>query len=826
MTTSSDQPAAPDELAALAVELEKGIGFHREGNLVQAMQIYGNLLAQKPDYADALHLMGEALYRQGRYKQALGYLNLAIAVAPHHFFLNTRATVFLAMGLLNEAQQDLKRALSQFPEYAEAYVNLSAVYRQQKKFRQAREAAAAATKLMPESPAAWNNAAAIDMEQGRFDEAIDLFNHALKLAPNYAPAYKNIGKIRVHQSYWDLALAPLEKAAEDLNDMEAQYLLARAYRLHRRFEDAVPPLQRAMRNMSLEERAKALEGPYLMETLYAVCSELDGVLSRHADAVELYKLALEALPSDMIIQNNLGASNFRMGNYAEAIAVLKKSLEQNPDLTLARVNLGVNYIMTGDPDAAIAEFERCLETEPGHMGALGWLIGEKCNLAKWDHLQELRRRIAENLDDPEKTDAINSFILLSNFEDVGQLHRWTKKAAKQMYDSYGIQPLGVTGAGRQHKRIRLAYYSFDMRNHPVAHLTAELFGLHNRDEFEVFIYSYGPDDGHPVRARIVNSVEHFVDVQVASIKQMAERIRDDEIDILVDLSGNTRGAKPQLIAYRAAPVQVMWLGYIGTTGTNIYDYLVADKFVIPDGFEQYYEEKILRLPNTFQVTDSKRKQIERAVKRADYGLPEDAFIFCDFNQSFKIQPEMFAVWVRIMKRLPDAILWLLQGHPSFEPNLRKEWEKTGLPQDRLIVSPRVPIEEHLARVGLADLFIDTYPCGSGATANDVLWSGLPLLALAGSTMVSRMAGSLLGAVGLPELVARDYEEYESKAIHFAEHRDELRALRDRLTTNRLSHPLFDTPRFVRNLEQGYKLMAHRAWAGIPPENITVVEQTE
>lgn len=823
MTSSIDQPVIPDEMAALAVELEKGIAFHREGNLAQAMQVYANLLAQKPDYADALHLMGEALYRQGRLKQALGYLNLAVSIAPHHFFLNTRANVLLAMGLLMEAQQDLKRALSQVPEYGEAFINLSAVYRQQKKFRQAREAATNATRLMPESPAAWNNAAAIDMEQGRFDEAIEQFKHALHLVPNYTPAYKNIAKIRIHQSYWDLALAPLERAAEDLNDLESQYLLARAYRLHRRFEDAVPPLQRAMRNMSLEDRANAMAGPYLAETLYAVCSELDGVLSRPAEAIELYQLALDALPNDLILSNNLGASNFRMGNYAEAVKVLTRTLEINPELTLARVNLGVNHIMMGNPDAAIAEFERCLVTEPGHMGAMGWLIGEKCNLARWDGLQALRAQVAENLDDPNKTDAINSFILLSNFEDVGQLHRWTKKAAKQMYDSFAIQPLAVSGIGRQHKRIRLAYYSFDIRNHPVAHLTAEMFGLHNRDEFEVFVYSYGPDDGHPVRARIVNSVEHFVDVQAASIKQMAERMRDDEIDILVDLSGNTRGAKPQVLAYRPAPVQVMWLGYIGTTGTTIYDYLVADEFVIPEGYEQHYEEKLLRLPNTFQVTDSKRSQIDRVVRREDYGLPADAFIFCDFNQSFKIQPEMFEVWARIMKRVPHAVLWLLQGHPNFEPNLRKEWESAGLAQERLIVSPRVPIEEHLARVGLADLFIDTYPCGSGATANDVLWSGLPLLALAGSTMVSRMAGSLLGAVGLPELVASNYQDYEDKAVYYAEHGDELLALRRRLATEKLAHPLFDTPRFVRNLEGGFKIMAQRTWAGLEPAHITVAE---
>ncbi|MEO6291492.1 MAG: hypothetical protein ABIO88_02595, partial [Burkholderiaceae bacterium] len=306
--------------------------------------------------------------------------------------------------------------------------------------------------------------------------------------------------------------------------------------------------------------------------------------------------------------------------------------------------------------------------------------------------------------------------------------------------------------------------------------------------------------------------------------KIAERIRDDEIDILVDLSGNTRGAKPQLMAYRAAAVQVMWLGFIGTTGSAYYDYVIGDQFVIPEGFDPHYQEKILRLPNTFQVTDSKRQTSTKVITRADSGLPEGAFVFCDFNQSFKIQPEMFEVWCRIIKAVPNSVLWLLQGHPSFERNLRIEWAKQGLEDSRLVMSGRVPVEEHLARVGLADLFIDTYPCGSGATANDVLWMGLPLLSLAGGTMVSRMAGSLLNAVGAPELVTNSYTEYEQKAVHLATHPDELAAIRNRMKETRQTCPLFDTARFVRNLDRGFEEIALLARAGSEPKAITVLEE--
>ena len=353
-------------------------------------------------------------------------------------------------------------------------------------------------------------------------------------------------------------------------------------------------------------------------------------------------------------------------------------------------------------------------------------------------------------------------------------------------------------------------------------LTAELYGRHDRKEFEVFIYSYGPDDGHPARARIAATAEHFVDLQGLSIQQMAERIRDDEIDILVDLSGDTRGAKPQVMAYHAAPAQLMWLGYMGTSGTPNYDYLVSDNFLSPPGTEDCYTEKLLRLPETFQVIDTKRPVNPQKATRAEHGLPEDAFVLCNFSQSFKIQPETFEAWVRIVQGIPNSVLWLAQGPNGFEQNLRAQWEKAGLPAERLIVSPRMPVDQHLARIGLADLFIDTFPYSSGATANDVLWSSVPLLALTGTTMVSRMAGSLLRAIGLPELVATNHAEYVQKAIHYATHREELAALRSRLAKAKEARSgYFDTPRFVRHLEDGYRQIASRSREGLPAAHVDV-----
>lgn len=813
-------PAAPAEDAARL--LEQGLALHRAGRFAEALQVYGQLLSRFAAHADAWHLAGEALYRLGRPRLALDHVNRAIAQSPHHFYFNTRATILMHLGLPAEAQQDLHRAIEARADYAEAHVNLSAVYRERKMFSQARAAAAEATRLAPQAPAAWNNAGAIDMEQDRLDEALGHFARALAIDPGHVAAHKNIGKIRAHRQDWAGALASLQQAQAGTPDFEASCLLARALTHCGRPEDAVAPMQRAMRHATPEVRAGALAQPEAMATLYGVCATLEGPAMRFAEAAELYRLALESMPEQEALLNNLGAANFRQGRYDAAIDVLERALALHPRQVLARCNLGVTFVMAGRSPEAIAQFEQCLRDDPGFMPAMVWLLGEKTHIARWDGLAELRARLAERLDDPANDQTVSSFVLLANYDDARRLKAWTQRSATLADRNLGIQPFADGRARRSSPRIRVGYCSFDLRNHPVAHLTAELFGLHERAAFEVFVYSYGPDDGHPVRARIAASAEHFVDLHGRSVRQMAERIREDELDILVDLSGDTRGARPQTMAYRAAPAQLLWLGYMGTSGTPNYDYLVSDPFLSPPGTEDCCTEKLLRLPETFQVIDTQRPVDARRPTRAEHGLPQDAFVLCNFSQSFKIQPETFAAWVRIVQGIPNAVLWLAQGPEGFERNLRAQWDATGLAPARLVVSPRLPLAQHLARIGLADLFVDTFPYGSGATANDALWSGVPLLALAGTTMVSRMAGSLLCAIGLPELVATDHDGYVRKAIRCATHPQELAALRARLVAARDARSgYFDTPRFVRHLEDGFRQIAARSRQGLPAAHIDV-----
>jgi protein O-GlcNAc transferase len=335
------------------------------------------------------------------------------------------------------------------------------------------------------------------------------------------------------------------------------------------------------------------------------------------------------------------------------------------------------------------------------------------------------------------------------------------------------------------------------------------------------VYSYGPDDGHPVRKRIQDGVEHFVNLEGCSLQGMVQRIRSDEIDILIDLSGNTRGAKIQVMGHRPAPVQLHWLGFIGSMGCQYYDYTIVDHFVAPEGADAYFDEKLVRMPQCYQINDTARSQAVTTRTRADFGLPADGFVFADFNQSFKLQPEMFSAWVEIIKQVPDSVLWLADGHHAYLRNVRAAWAAAGLEPSRLIIAPRVSADKYLEQYQFADLFLDVFPYTSGTTASDCLWVGCPLLALVGKTMVARMAGSLVSNAGLPEMLAYSVDEYIEKAVYYATHPVELGALRKRLIDTRMTAPLFDTERFVRYLENAYEQMAKKSWAGEPLTAIAV-----
>ncbi|WP_284262980.1 UDP-N-acetylglucosamine-peptide N-acetylglucosaminyltransferase [Bradyrhizobium iriomotense] len=379
----------------------------------------------------------------------------------------------------------------------------------------------------------------------------------------------------------------------------------------------------------------------------------------------------------------------------------------------------------------------------------------------------------------------------------------------------------IPGTPSPASRLRVAYLSADFRRHATAHLTAGLFEEHDRARFDVSAISYGPDDRSEMRDRLKAAFERFEDVSHLTDEDVVKLIRQLDIQVLVDLGGFTAFARPKILARRAAPIQVNYLGFPGTMGASYIDYVMADRIVIPEGEQKYYAEKVIYLPDSYQATDGRRPPLPNGPTRSDVGLADDAFVYCAFNRTSKITPPLFDAWMRLLTKTAGSVLWLLDGDPVARENLKREAVARGIAAERIVFAPHVPTDEHLARHQLADLFLDTLPYNAHTTASDALWAGLPVLTCLGTAFAGRVAASLLNAVGLPELVTRSLDEYESLALRIA-HDSELRtALKSKLATHRSTWPLFDTVGMTRHVEKALDEMWRRHCAGEAPASFAV-----
>jgi len=372
------------------------------------------------------------------------------------------------------------------------------------------------------------------------------------------------------------------------------------------------------------------------------------------------------------------------------------------------------------------------------------------------------------------------------------------------------------------QKIRIGYFSADFRNHAVSLLTAELYELHDKNKFEIIAFSFGVDDKSPIRSRLQQAFNQFIDVSNMSDLKIALLARKLEIDIAVDLGGHTQDSRTGIFSYRAAPIQVNYLGYPGTMGTEYMDYIVADKTIIPKTFQDFYREKVVYLPDTYMVDDSKRMASSRVFTRNECGLPENIFVFCCFNNDYKFNPKILNAWSKILLEVEKSVLWISENNQGFKVNLTTEFERRGVESSRIIFAQRVELmADHLARYALADIFLDTHPYNAHTTAVDSLKSGIPVLTLVGRSFASRVAASLLDAIGLPELITNTQEEYEALAIELATNPQKLVEIKLKLVNNRMTTPLFDTPLFTKNLEAAYIKMMDRYHKNLEPDHITI-----
>jgi protein O-GlcNAc transferase len=502
--------------------------------------------------------------------------------------------------------------------------------------------------------------------------------------------------------------------------------------------------------------------------------------------------------------------------FVEALQCFDAALALAPDYPGILRNRGNALMDLRRHEDAVHCFARLVEVAPDHPWALGNLYHTQTLCCDWTSIDVIADRIQSAVRAGKV--AIVPFIHLTLSDSpADQLRSARIEAAVHAKPAL---PPPLRGIRYGHQRIRIAYLSADFRQHPVPQLAVHLFETHDRTRFEVTAISFGADTGDPMRRRLERAFDHFLDVRERGDVDVARLMREREIDIAVDLMGYTNNARPGILAYRAAPVQVGYLGYPGTLGSARIDYIVADRHVVPRGEEEHYAERVVRLPDTYFVHDPAQHIGERPT-RTEAGLPEGAFVFCCFNNNYKIMPATFGAWMRILANVDHAVLWLLVPGGIAQRNLRREAAARGVDPARLIFASRVPPEVHLARQQLADLFLDTHHYNAHTTAVDALWVGLPLLTYPGSTIAGRVATGLLHAVGMPELVARDLADYEVRAVELARAPAMLRALREQLARNRSTFPLFDPVRYRVALEAAYTTMWTRSEAGLDAEAFDV-----
>lgn len=756
--------------ADLYVILTSGMRYHHQGDLKRAKDAYRRVLNAQPKHADALHLLGVIALQTSTPDKALKYIDKAISVNAKiaEYQLN-KGLALKALGRLREAEKSIKKAIKLKPELSVAYFNLSSIQLMSRKWCDAKQNLQKTLELEPDHIEACNSLGILLKNQGQLEEAEAIFLKTLSIKSQYPEALNN---------------------------------LANVYHLLGKFDQAIDCYDKVL-NLKPDDVAT-------LSNLANVFLEL-GYFDR---ALANYQKVIQAYPQSAEAYYNMGNALTAKGQLDLAISNYHKALTFNADYAEIHNNLGSALVLQGNLVAAAASFKRALEVNNSYSEALDNLIDVQLKVCDWSGLAGLRQRLlepvldnGENIANPPRPFLVTRLPLPVTDAERQTIARVMTHKKVQRFSQYQ-QTFDLQQRRRDKKCLRIAYISTDFNDHATSHLIHDLFALHNRAQFDVFAYSIGKDDESDYRQKIVQSCDVFTDVKNEHAVDIAKRIYHDEIDLLVDLNGHTASNRIEIFSLRPAPVQITYLGFPSTTGADFFDYVITDKIVTPAEKQVFFDETFVYMPHSYQV-NSERKVASEIPSRKECGLPEQGFVFCCFNNHYKIEPMIFEIWARILSRVPDSVLWLLGGPSALTDNLRKQAQKYDFAPERLVFAQRVPIPQHLARHFNADLFLDTYYYNAHTTASDALWCGLPVITCPGDSFASRVGQSLVTAAGIPELAVTDFAAYEDTAVRLACNPDELRTLKQRLLKQRPSSPLFDTARFVSNLEQGYLEMWRR-----------------
>ena len=735
-----------------------------------AIKSYEKAVAIDSNYIEALYSLGTCHQSLGQLKQAVKIYQSLLIIKPNFAEIHYRLGVALQeLGQLNNSVKSYKAAIALKPNFFEAFNNLGNLFKELNQNDDAIKNYKNALLINPESADIHYNLGNLFSSIGEINEAKKSYKKTISIKPNYAEAYNNLGNINKE-------LGQLNDSIDCFN---------KALSIHPDSAD----IHNNLGNVLVE-----------LGQIHEACNSY------------ISAIAIESNHSES--HNNLGIAYFKLGQLELASKHYKLAITINANYADAHANLGAVMKDLGLYDAADKSYETAIALNPNLEYILGNLLHNRMHACIWDNFLESLNKLTHQIKNKQR--AINPFSLLA-LVDSPLLHKKTS----QTYINH-IHPIRDFSSKikpyPRHKKIRIGYYSADFREHPVSDLTAELYETHDRDKFEIYAFSYGIDTNDKMNLRIKEGVDYFYDVHKMSFEEVVNLSRSFEIDIAVDLGGFTADSRTELFAMSVAPIQISYIGYLGTMGSDYYDYLIADSIIIPKKYQKYYSEKIAYL-SCFQVNDSKQLSPGVFFSRKDLHLPEKGFVFCCFNNTFKITPSTFDSWARILTKVDKSVLLIYADNELAKRNLTKEIIKRGVSSNRLIFCARLSKPEYLARYRVADLFLDTHPYNAGTTASDALRMGLPIVTYTGNSFPSRMASSLLNAVNLPELIATSQEYYEDIAIELALDPTKLKIIKDKLINNLPTSELYNTSLFAQNIEFAYTEMYDRYQNNLEPDHI-------
>ena len=766
--------------AALDAELGLLSAWLNMGNFDAVEKSAQTILTRHPHEGRVWHLLGYARLARGDAGAALLALEKATEImsgdAPAWKHL---AHCQRALGRRTEAGASLERCLALVPAQPDVLNSAAANATELRRFADAECYSRRALALRSDVAELHFNLGNALKGQGRAEDALAAYRRALELAPTIAEAHNNVGLALQEMGFHDEAEACYRRALE----LQPQHV-------------------EALNNL----------GNVLFEA------------SRFADAAAAYSQALALRPDTAESLTNLGNALRRLGRSDESYACYQRALAAKPDLAEAHANFAELLRDLRNISAAAMHFQQAVSLRSDACLMLD-AANAQMSIADWKAAEPNRRNTLEAVRDGLREDDRPHpflFLALDGATPQDQLNCARQYAAQ--YERRQPVRSGRKDIERSDV-LRIGYLSDDFHAHAIAYLIAEVIERHDRRRFEVVAYDHSPPSESPYRKRLEKTFDSVVRIEALSDREVAQRMVEDGVDIAVDLKGWTFNTRSQILAHRPAPVQVQWLGYPGTLGAAWIDYIIADPYLVGHGEEMAYSEKIVRLPDTYQSND-RRKEIGLTPTRREAGLPESGFVYCCFNQTYKITPVVFEAWMRLLKSSPDSVLWLLDDNAAVPTVLREHAAARGVDPTRLVFAPKCPLPEHLGRMRLADLALDCHPYTSHTTGSDALWAGVPVLALSGETFASRVSGSLLRAAGLQELITHSLADYEAMGERLAHEPPLLSSLRARLAENRMTAPLFDSARFTRHLEAAYNAMWQRHRAGLPPDHLDIPAEGE